>query len=772
MLSLRSDRRLDPVYFPKDNDRHVSPGNANEFCLTIDFRAVEFMSSDQQPKIDQGDSKASLVKANGATNTSLARTLVNQTNIHEALFQHVPIGILYQNNEGAIELANPAAEKVLGSDEQIMRCVTRDNIPWDTYHLDGRHMSNDDYPGTITLRTGEPQKDIVIGVKASSGEISWINASSAVVNDSATGERTGVLTTFVDITQELAARDELYAQTQRTQMAVESAEMGVWDWVPGEKKMLWDKKLFQLYGLPPTGTVGSIDAWKKTIHPDDRERVFNEAKDLMRSGEQTNLDYRVIWPNGCTRHLRSQARVIKDANGKMERVIGVTHDITNQVMAEKKLWELAYTDTLTGAYSRAGLNFRLSRSVARALKRDGKFSVLMMGLSRFKEINENYGLSAGDKILTEVARRAKEIVGNDDTVARVGGDEFTLVLENVVDDAGLQALVDRVRAEVLRPVFLNEGLMINLDAAIGASVFPDDGSDTAALQTNAGLAMQNDRLQQLPNFMRYSRTMSDEVSRKFNLKYQLFSAVKEEEFQLYYQPIIDLHCNEVIGCEALIRWRDNTGNFVSPMDFIPVVEESGLICELGKWINFTAIKQWILWQQLVPNLKYISVNVSPRQLEQKSFVQDLVDMVNHYNIKPENLQLEITEGTFLRESANADGTLHKLANYGFRLAIDDFGTGYSSLAYLKRFNVDVIKIDRSFIKDIETDASDRDIVAAILAMNKKLGFKTLVEGVETDMQDKIVHDLGCDSAQGFLYGRPTFADDFAETYIQPRLNRH
>ncbi len=693
------------------------------------------------------------------------KSLIAHTNIHAALFDHVPIGIIYQNNEGGIELVNPAAEKVLGASKDKIISIARGKVPWECVDRFGIRMPLGKIPSLRTLETGEPQRDVHIGIKRSSGDTSWITVNSELVLDSESGEQTGVLTTFVDITVERKAQEALKAQTERTQMAVESAEMGVWDWIPGAKNMVWDKKLFQLYGYQSENVISSLDAWKKAIHPEDVERVLREADDMMTSGRQKNIDYRVVWPNGRIRNLRSQARLVKDTEGDVTRVIGVTHDITSEVMAEKKLWELAYTDSLTGAYSRAGLNFRLSRTVARSLKRDSKFSVVMFGLSRFKDINDNYGLSVGDKILCEVSRRTQDMIGLDDTIARVGGDEFTLVLESVATEEEIHEFVHDFRTQVLKPIYLNEGLMVNLDAALGVSVFPDDGSDAAILQTNSGMAMQEDRLHELQSFKRYSPEMSAEVSRKFNLKYQLFSAVKDEEFQLYYQPIIDLHCNKVIGCEALIRWKDNHGNFVSPMEFIPVVEESGLICELGRWINLTAVKQWKMWQQLVPDLKYISVNVSPRQLETPTFVDDLMTMVHEYNIQPENLQLEITEGTFLQESENSDGALHKLASYGFRLAIDDFGTGYSSLAYLKRLNVDVIKIDRSFIIDIATDSSDRDIVSAILAMNKKLGFKTLVEGVETDEQNQIVHDLGCDSAQGYLYGKPTFADEFAETYI-------
>ncbi len=739
----------------------------------------EYMSSSYKSSVDDSESVAPVATGSISSDSSFSdlsssgpsssdqKPFVPSTNLYQSLFDRVPIGIVYQNNRGTIELVNPAGEKVLGIRKDDVSNITKDNAPWECFDESGARMPLDKTPSFVTLATGEPQHDVLVGIKRQGGEVSWIKASSELVFDSNSGERMGVQTTFVDVTQEREAKIELEAQKDRAQMAIDSAEMGVWDWNPGENLMIWDEKLFQIYGYQGKSVISTMDAWKKAIHPDDVTRVMREASDMMVTGRKKSIDYRSLWPNGSVKHLRSQARPMKNAEGRVVRVIGVTHDVTNEVMAEKQLWDLAYTDSLTGASSRAGLNFRLSRSVARALQRDGKFLVLMFGLNRFKEINNNYRFSAGDKILCEIARRAQSYVGPNDTVARVGGDEFTVVLEYVGAEFDLDSFIHDFREEVFKPVPLNEGLMVNLVASLGVSVFPDDGGDAAVLQTNACMAMQADRLRDDKNYIRYSPSMSAEVSRKFKLKYQLFGAVKEQEFQLYYQPIIDLRRdNKVIGCEALIRWKDSSGNFVSPMEFIPLIEESGLIYELGEWINVTAIKQWKMWQQLVPDLQYISVNVSPRQLEYSTFVDDLMKLIDEHKVKPENFQLEITEGTFLNESTHSDGILDQLAAYGFRLAIDDFGTGYSSLAYLKRFNVDVIKIDRSFIKDIETDASDRDIVSAILAMNKKLGFKTLVEGIETAKQSQIVFDLGCDSAQGYLYGRPTFADEFAEIYIR------
>gem|GEM_PF-3144827 len=751
-----------------DGVRKVCRGESRQFRFQFDIQSDDLvLTYELIADVDSSTSDNILltyekIKTRRVTGDQYAAN----SNIHEASYMHSPVGVMHQNNQGKIENINPAGQSILGLSQTELREVEPSKLASGWVDSDDLPLSYDCFPHVMALKTGEEQKDVVIGIRKSGNECTWVKASSEVIYDARSGKQTGVLTSFLDITEERNSIVALQAQSERAQMAMESAQIGVWDWVPGEKQMIWDRKLFQIYGFPDENTIGTLDAWKRIIHPSDVERVLREAENMMKTGRQKEIDYRVVWPNGSIRHMRSQARTVRDSKGNIVRAIGVTHDITNAVLAEKKLWELAYTDNLTGAYSRAGLNFRLSRTVARALARNGKFCVLMFGLSRFKEINENYSLSVGDKILTEVARRAQQLVHGDDTVARVGGDEFTLVLEGLSDESKIPRFIKQVRDRVLESLTLSEGLVIPLEAAIGIATFPEDGCDAAVLQTNASLAMRKNRMHDHAYFTPYTKEMSQEVSRKFNLKYQLFSAVKDGEFQLYYQPIIDLQHNKLIGCEALIRWKDNNGDFVPPLEFIPVVEESGLICELGRWINFTAIKQWKLWQQLVPDLGYISVNVSPRQLEQPDFVDELVSMVENYGILPENLQLEITEGTFLRESTNVDGKLHKLAFHGFRLAIDDFGTGYSSLAYLKRFSVDVIKIDRSFIKDIETDNSDRDIVSAILAMNKKLGFKTLVEGVETQKQNEIVQGLGCDSAQGYLYGRPTFADEFAEVYFR------
>lgn len=705
---------------------------------------------------------------NSIQSSTLAKSeALSRTDLHEALFHQLPIGVLYQNNVGHIELANPAAEKILGLNTAELNKIRGSSLPWKFCHRDGREMCLAEHPGILALSSGQAQRGVIMGLMRDKASTLWLKVNSELVYDGSTGERTGALTSFSDITDERNVNTALLSLTNRAQVAIDSAEMGVWDWIPSEGVMIWDSRLYSMHGFDETVELSVREAWERSIHPEDRARV-RKSLEILADEKRSNqrIEYRVVWPDESVHHIRAQGKVMSGGQGDPLRVVGVAQDITKDVLAEKKLWELAYTDSLTGAYSRAGLAFRMSRSVVNANKNKTSFAVMMVGLNRFKEINDNYGISIGDKVLVEVARRVHTLLSSSDSLVRAGGDEFIIVRENSGSAEDVEAFAKRFRSVVMEPIFLEQGIVINIDASVGVSFYPQNGRDAITLQTRAGLAMHQAKAQQLDTFVFYDRHMSDSIRRKYNLKYQLRNAILAEEFQLYYQPIVDLECGDrVVGCEALIRWKDADGKFISPMEFIPIAEESGLIYELGMWISSTAIKQWRLWQTLSPDMEYVSINVSPQQLEKPQFTDDLMAMLQEHGVAPENIQLEITEGTFLKESLSADSILKNLADIGFRLAIDDFGTGYSSLAYLKRFNVDVIKIDRSFIRDIETDQSDRDIVAAILAMNKKLGFKTLVEGVETERQNQLVKELGCQSGQGYLYGRPTFADEFAEYYL-------
>ena len=700
---------------------------------------------------------------------SLSREqLIRKTNLNENLFQFLPTGIIFQDYTGRIRLANPAAEMVLGMPEHELQRVTRESLPWvlkDTHDLD---VEFDDHPGNKAIRLRQPQHNIIVQVcQIEHKTRRWLKVNAEPIFDQQTNKLQGVISSFTDINEQQINKIALQTLSDRSRVAIESADLGVWDWIPGESVMLWDSKMFSLFGFEDDPTVGPSEAFTKALHPEDKHKVKMAIHLLLKGEQNSKVDYRVIWPDGSIRYLRSQARITKGKNRRVSHVVGVTQDISKEVEAEANLIELAYYDDLTGAFNRGAIRTKLGELLQ---TKDGQVGIVMLGIDRFKDINDHYGHLVGDELLIELVNRLNRIARKNMLLARLGGDEFALVVKQIQSPDAIQSISELVIKTVKTPFFLSKGLVISITASIGISCFPEDGADTTDLFRAADLAMNRAKRTESETVVRFEKSMLEEVNKRYSLQSKMIAAVANEEFSLYYQPIIDLENRHLIGCEALLRWTDADGKFIPPFEFIPVIEEAGLIHTLGKWICRTAIKQFILWRRIGSQLEYVSVNVSPLQLKLPSFAPDLLALIDEYGIHPSNIQLEITEGTFLQESMYGDGGLNRLAEQGVRLAIDDFGTGYSSLAYLKRFNVDVIKVDRSFIIDIETDQSDKDIVSAILAMNKKLGFKTLIEGIETENQAAIVADLGSDSAQGYLFGRPTFADDFAERYIANYAN--
>ena len=691
--------------------------------------------------------------------------LIRKTQLSHSLISHIPMGCIFQDRHFRIRLANSAAEIMLGCTEQELTQVRKEGMPWQLLDHKGEVLPFDEHPGNYAVVRRKAKRNQILQLKIREPNfVRWVKASSEPIFDSVTGELLGAIVSFIDINEERLVKNALQTITERSQVAIESAEMGVWDWVPDQSLMIWDKKMFSLYGFENEMNVTPQEAFSTSVHPDDQTLVEREMRTLLRGKGGRQLDFRVVWPDGSIHFLRAQASAKKNAKGKVERIVGVSHDITSIVRSEEQLRDLAYRDDLTGVLSRVGLKKNLDVILAREKSQVG---ILLIGLDKFKDVNDHFGHPTGDALLKEVATRLKRVTSEHVMLSRIGGDEFVVVVEQLDEklETRIQGLVAQIRSLLDTPFYIELGPVVSVNASIGVSCAPTDGENTTNLLRAADLAMNYAKGDGGDCVRYFTASMLETINRRYSLQRQLEEAVYAEEFELYYQPIVDMDDRRVIGCEALIRWWDKSGKFVPPDVFIPIIEESGLIYPLGKWICRTAIKQFKLWQNLKSDLEYVSINVSPLQLKQPAFLDEISEMITRYNISPESIQLEITEGTFLSESQSADSRLDILAKQGFRLAIDDFGTGYSSLAYLKRFNVDVIKVDRSFIMDIETDQSDKDIVGAIYAMNNKLGFKTLVEGIETDMQADIVKGIGCEACQGYLFGKPTFADEFAENYL-------
>ena len=693
--------------------------------------------------------------------------LAGNLGIYESMFMHLSEGIVIHDQNGVVKTANPAAENILGLSADQIRDVSFCDSRWHIVDGQGEPLSSDQHPVMVALTTGETVREFVMGVHQSVGDITWIKANADVIRNKQTGKVSGVLVLFCDITAERTNQHSLHELQERLQLAVDAAHMGIWDWTLENNNVYWDTHLYRLFGYFDEVNISPAEAWIRGIHPEDRKRIKKELNDLAkRKGTDSKADYRVRWPDGSLHYLRTQARATLNDAGDLIRVVGATREITDEVMYENRLKRQAYTDTLTGISNRVRLNLFLETAIARSYVKQSQLGVIVFDLDHFKNINDSFGHPMGDRLLISVVERISALLPERSEFARLGGDEFAVVLQDIEGEKYINDVAKKLSMCFGESFCLRNGPAINTNISAGISLYPKHGRNAMEILKSADLAMHSAKRLGRSSIMLYDVQMANVLNERLSLEYNLRNAILSEEFELFYQPFIDLQSGDVVGCESLIRWRDKEGKFIPPLVFIPTAEECGLINELGMWVIATSIKQWKAWENLHTQMRYISVNVSPVQLKDVNFSQTLIALVGEYKVEPKYIQLEITEGTFLQESLTAESQLKTLADAGFRLAIDDFGTGYSSLAYLKRFAVDVIKIDRSFIIDLEESAVDRDIVSAILAMNKTLGFETLVEGVETENQAKIISDLGCGYAQGYLYGRPTFSSEFTELYVQ------
>ncbi|MBQ0719663.1 MAG: EAL domain-containing protein [Gammaproteobacteria bacterium] len=430
---------------------------------------------------------------------------------------------------------------------------------------------------------------------------------------------------------------------------------------------------------------------------------------------------------------------------------------------EKRVKELAYHDSLTGLPNRSKLMQELRLILNRAKLDNSQFAVLFLDLDHFKNINDSLGHNIGDLLLKAVADRLQSAVRESDFVARLGGDEFTVILENIEGDEAISTIAQNICSSLSSPfVFIQQKMFVT--ASVGISVYPDDGDDVNALLKHADLAMFSAKKSR-NNYSFYQQGMEDKVARRLELEQELRHAISHEQLVLYYQPQFDLKSNKVTAAETLIRWEHPTHGFMSPMEFIPLAEETGLIKDLTFWVIRHAFEQIAEWQKQHFDVK-LSVNLSAKDLETPGALSDfLTYQLEKTGVSPALIELELTESMLMDDPEKSRKELLALKDMGFVLAIDDFGTGYSSLNYLKNLPVDILKIDRSFIKEIEINPDDKPIVKGIIALADSLGLKTIAEGVENEQQQTIVHELGCDTIQGYFISRPLPREEFERSYL-------
>jgi diguanylate cyclase (GGDEF)-like protein/PAS domain S-box-containing protein len=555
------------------------------------------------------------------------------------------------------------------------------------------------------------------------------------------------------------SRQALHESESRLKSILNTLDDIVWSVeIPSLRLSYLSPAAAKVYGRPLENLLGSPDKWLSAVHPEDRERMRRYIAEVMAAGS-LSTEYRIVRPDGELRWLYDRARVVANERGCRLRIDGIASDITEHKRSQAMLYQAAHHDTLTGLPNRILLNDRLAQAIGHAQRRKQAVAVMFIDLDRFKNVNDGLGHEAGDALLRHMAIRIRQSIRAEDTVARLGGDEFVVVLPDIAHEADVELVANKLLATVA-PAQEIQGHTIHCTASIGVALYPRDGHDAGALLKCADIAMYQAK-QGGRNCVRlYNSVMNAAATMRLELENELREAIEQNQFELHYQPQVDL-CNDgkIVGFEALVRWRHPRRGLLSPLEFIPTAEETGLIVAIGDWVLREACRQCKVWVDTLSNDIRMSVNISTRQLVGANLAQGVAAALAASGLPPKHLEIELTESLLMHDIEQSATVLGQLKAMGVFLAVDDFGTGYSSLAYLKRFPIDHIKIDRSFVRDISRDPDSAAICASIIAMAHALRLGVVAEGVETETQLGFLLQRQCQAMQGFLFSPPLPAEE-------------
>ncbi|GAB4508455.1 MAG: hypothetical protein Tsb0026_07140 [Sulfuricaulis sp.] len=558
-----------------------------------------------------------------------------------------------------------------------------------------------------------------------------------------------------------AALTALQSSEEQFQLATEAADVGLWDWDPRSNAVYMSPVFKRQLGYRDEEVSNRYEEWESRLHPEDHARTLTMVQDYLAGRVPSyEVEYRLRHKDGSYRWFLSRGAVQRDEAGQAARMLGVQVDITERRRAEEQVGRLAHYDSLTGLPNRVLFADRLGQAMIEAGRHSRLVGVAFLDLDRFKNINDTLGHEAGDQLLKAVAERLIGAMRKGDTIARLSGDEFTLILADMghVDDA---ARVAQKILDTFTQPFHAAGRELYVTASLGITVYPFDIQDVSGLLRNADIAMYRAKESGRNTYRFYAADMMTKAVENLALENDLRQAVVRGELVLHYQPIVGCADGEILGMEALVRWQHGTRGLIPPLQFIPLAEDTGLIVPIGEWVLREACAQCRRWQREFKRPLRIAVNLSARQFGQPPIARTVRRVLEDTGLDPSTLELEITESVLLHHDAEKLESLRALAEIGVTLSIDDFGTGYSSLSYLKRFPVDALKIDQSFTHDIPDDADDTALARAIIHMAHILGLKTVAEGVETRAQLEFFRSEHCDAAQGFYFSKPLPAGEFA-----------
>jgi len=686
---------------------------------------------------------------NNTNNTTLFKRKLKQSKFFfKTLINESNQGVATADLQGNIVFANPYLCQMLGYSETELLTMT-------VFAL-----TESEYKNSVFEKTISTKNHLVSQLPLQKKD--HITFCAEIISQNIKIDGTHYFyVTVQDVSERIATEQALIKTQKRNNILGQIANEGVWDWHLDTNTLELDERLYAMFGYKNKEFPCTVEEWHKRVHEKDLEQI-TQCYQLYLDGKSKVYDgeYRFLCKDNSYMWVRARGKVVKrNSKGEPTLFVGTHSDISIQKKHEEKILQQAHFDSLTSLPNRFLSLDRLNVACEEAKRNDELVALLFLDLDDFKKVNDTLGHEVGDQLLIESADRLRNVVRNVDTVGRLGGDEFIIILGGLKNTQEVQPIVEKLLNR-FRDVFVINSIELLLTTSVGIAIFPNNAKDTSELLRNADSAMYDAKKNGRNTHSFYTNKMNALAQRRLTIEGQLHGALAKNEFSVHYQPKINLANSKIIGAEALLRWHNPILGNVPPDEFISIAEQTGEIINLGLFVLEQALKQTAFWQKKFNSDFQIAVNLSPRQFRDPQLINVIKKCLQTTKVFPHSLELEITEGILL--SGYVKEVLANINTLGLKMAMDDFGTGYSSLSYLRKYSFDVLKIDRSFVHDMTTNSKDNALIHATISMSHALGLKVVAEGVETQQQYEQLKMLSCDYGQGYLFNKPLCIEDMTE----------
>ena len=669
-------------------------------------------------------------------------------------------GLAILSPQGHFIFGNRAIKEFLGCADRDLQDHTPQDLGLERLREDGSVCPPEELPSFITLHEGREVRDFVVGHRSADGTIRWFQVNTSPLR---MGEEQnfGVVMTLSEITERRRAEEQL----KLAFAAIRYSGEGILVTDAGQRVLSVNPAFEAMTGYRAEEIIGETPAIVASGRHD--ERFYAAIHEVLKRNGHWQGE---VWNQRKSGEVFPEwlgVSVVRDDDGQAKYYVYIYSDMTERIETQQRIEMLAHHDPLTGLPNRLLLRDRVEQAQAKASRMHSHVALMFLDLDRFKTINDSLGHPVGDALLREVVERLKSCVRESDTISRQGGDEFIILLNDVRDSEAVARVAEKIHQRMAEPIVIGNH-SLSSSFSIGVALYPDDGEDFDSLLQKADTAMYHAKEAGRNGHRFFTEQMNQKVVEHLTMETQLRHALENNEFVLHYQPQLDLHEGGIIGVEALIRWNNPEQGLVAPSRFIPVAEDSGLIVPIGAWVLNEACRQARAWQDAGLAPFVVAVNLSAVQFKRMDLVTTVINALVLSDLDSQWLELELTESILIQDAEATLDSVRRLKALGVKLSVDDFGTGYSSLTYLKRFAVDKLKIDQSFVRDLVSDPDDAAIVRAIIQMAHSLKLKTIAEGVESEELANLLRLFHCDEIQGFWFARPLPADQL-EAFVRSRL---